>query len=1090
MAASSIRNPYKNLFFRIIIPIIFVFMTAVLACREVYAEDTETRTVRIGFYENELFQEGAAEGVVKTGYAYEYYRKLSEYTGWRYDYVYGSFADLYHMLLDGEIDLLAGLAWTEERTSLIAYPEAAMGSEIYSLVKHDTDVDINPDPETLAGQRIGVLDSVMVKILNDYLENKNIKADVRIFPDYNELFAAFEKKDIDVFLAEGDGAHDRAHAEVINAIGATDYYLCVSRDRTDLLDELNEAQTQLFAEEPNYLTSLRMKYYPVSLFSRALSLSEKEWVAENSTFRLGYLNNYLPYSDTDRQGNVTGMIREIMPLLLESLNINDIAITYQGYDSYDRMIEALNGNEIDAAFPVGGGLYYSEENGIYQSNAVVSASRELVYKGDYSEETVSHFAVNENNRMQYYYIRTNFPDAEITYYSSIEDCLAAIDSGEAVSTTLNGLRANDILKNSKYRRLSHIQLGRNDDRSFGVKIGNEGLLKLLNRGINIIGSDYAQSLALRYTEQLYTMTVLDFVREHMALFGSFILAVAIMIIYFLDRDRRRTRKQIEEEERSRRELEAKNRELEENREALAVALAAAEQANHAKTTFLNNMSHDIRTPMNAIVGFTALAASHIDNKEQVEDYLRKISVSSQHLLSLINDVLDMSRIESGKVRIEETETHLPDLIHDLRTIIQPNITAKQLELFIDTQDVHNEDIITDKLRLSQILLNILSNAIKFTQPGGMISFRVIEKLSHTAGIANFEFCIKDNGIGMGEDFQNHIFEAFSREKTSTVSGIQGTGLGMAITKNIVDMMGGTIKVNSAEGKGSEFIVNIPCKISDVPTKFEKLPELQGLRALVADDDIDTCLSVSSMLREIGMRPDWTTYGKEAVIRTKDALDSGDSFNAYIIDWMLPDLNGIETVRRIRKVIGDTAPIIILTAYDWSDIEEEAREAGVTAFCAKPIFLSELRDVLAQPYRASQEKTASDSLPDFTGKRVLLAEDNELNQQIAEAILTETGITVDIADDGSVAVEKVENAPAGTYDVILMDIQMPHMDGYSAAKQIRNLADKKKAQIPIIAVTANAFKEDQQTAIDAGMNGHLAKPYDIPKIMETLSEILK
>ena len=271
MTAGNIRNPYKHFFFRIIIPIIFVLMTAGSICEKVCAEDTDAPTVRIGYYENEVFQEGAAEGAVKTGYAYEYYRKLSEYTGWRYDYVYGSFADLYQMLLDGEIDLLAGLAWTEERTSLIAYPEAAMGSEIYSLVKHSSDEDISLDPQTLTGKRIGVLDSVMVKILNDYLENKNIKANVRIFPDYEGLFSAFEKKDIDVFLAEGDGAHDRADAEVINAVGSTDYYLCVSRDRADLLGELNEAQTQLFTQEPNYLNSLHMKYYPVSLFSRALS---------------------------------------------------------------------------------------------------------------------------------------------------------------------------------------------------------------------------------------------------------------------------------------------------------------------------------------------------------------------------------------------------------------------------------------------------------------------------------------------------------------------------------------------------------------------------------------------------------------------------------------------------------------------------------------------------------------------------------------------------------------------------------------------------------------------------------------------------
>ncbi len=525
------------------------------------------------------------------------------------------------------------------------------------------------------------------------------------------------------------------------------------------------------------------------------------------------------------------------------------------------------------------------------------------------------------------------------------------------------------------------------------------------------------------------------------------------------------------------------------RDALADALVAAEHANRAKTAFLNNMSHDIRTPMNAIVGFTALAASHIDNKEQVKDYLSKISVSSQHLLSLINDVLDMSRIESGKMTLDEAEIHLPDMIHDLRTIIHANVASKQLSLFIDTQDVVNEDIIADKLRLNQVFLNILSNAIKFTPNGGTISFRVVEKPVQLAGHTEFEFHIKDTGIGMSKEFQKTIFEAFTREKTSTISGIQGTGLGMAITKSIVDMMSGKIEVFSEEGKGTEFVVTIPCRLSGNPTKYEEIPELQGLRALVADDDTDTCLSVCAMLRKIGMRPDWTSSGHEAVIRTKEALDQADEFRTYIIDWQMPDMNGVETVRRIRKVIGDGTPIIILTAYDWADIEKEAREAGVTAFCSKPLFLSELRDVLVKPLQAREEKGTSKTAVDFTGKKILLAEDNEMNQMIAEAILTEAGFSLNIACDGNIAVQMMKDAPAGTYDIILMDIQMPTMDGYEAARLIRALDDKAKAEIPIIAVTANAFEEDRKLALESGMNGHLAKPYDIPKMMETLAELL-
>lgn len=538
-------------------------------------------------------------------------------------------------------------------------------------------------------------------------------------------------------------------------------------------------------------------------------------------------------------------------------------------------------------------------------------------------------------------------------------------------------------------------------------------------------------------------------------------------------------------------IDAEERAKEEQHKALLDALAAAEHANRAKTAFLNNMSHDIRTPMNAIIGYTALAASHIDNHDMVVDYLSKISVSSNHLLSLINDVLDMSRIESGRVKIEEKDVHLPDVLHDLRTIIQSNIAAKQQSLYIDTQDVVHEDIVTDKLRLNQVLLNIVSNAIKFTPVGGMISVRVLERPCKLDGYTTFEFSVKDNGIGMSQEFQEHIFESFTREQTSTVSGIQGTGLGMAITSNIVEMMGGTINVKSEEGKGSEFTVVIDCKVSDAVVKYEPIPELQGARALVADDDTNTCMSVSKMLKQIGMRADWTVSGKEAVIRAKEAFNEGDEFKAFIIDWLMPDMNGVETVRRIRKVIGESTPIIILTAYDWSDIEAEAREAGVTAFVMKPLFMSELRDVLSRPVcvqKRSPEQGVSEA--DFTGKRILLVEDNMLNQEIAQTILEEAGFEVDTADDGIYAVEKVAQASADRYDLILMDIQMPQMNGFVATREIRTLGDNRKANIPIVAMTANAFDEDKKAAFEAGMDGFLSKPIDIKEVLKTLAKILK
>ncbi len=531
--------------------------------------------------------------------------------------------------------------------------------------------------------------------------------------------------------------------------------------------------------------------------------------------------------------------------------------------------------------------------------------------------------------------------------------------------------------------------------------------------------------------------------------------------------------------------------LEQQTKDLQDALDAAQHANHAKTTFLNNMSHDIRTPMNAIIGFTSLAATHIDNKEQVQSYLSKISTSSNHLLSLINDVLDMSRIESGKVKIEEKETSLPEIMHDLKTIVQSDITSKQLEFYIDTADIINEHILCDKLRLNQVFLNLLSNAMKFTKPGGIVSVRILQKGNAPDGCASYDFQIKDTGIGMSKEFVEHVFEPFERERTSTVSGIQGTGLGMAITKNIVDMMGGKISVVSEEGKGTTFTVSLQFKTCFGPVRQDIIPELQGLRALVVDDDFNTCSSVTKMLSTIGMRPDWTTSGKEAVLRAKLAAEQNDGYAAYIVDWLMPDMNGVEVVRRIRGIIGEDTPIIILTAYDWSDIEEEARNAGVTAFCSKPIFLSELREILESPFIVA-ETEAEDSVnsTSFTGKKILLVEDNEINQEIALEILQMAGFVMDLADDGAVAVDKMKAAQPGQYDLILMDIQMPIMDGYEATKEIRALDNPELANIPIVAMTANAFNEDRQAQYEAGMNGHVAKPIDIPKLMELLEEILK
>ncbi len=525
-------------------------------------------------------------------------------------------------------------------------------------------------------------------------------------------------------------------------------------------------------------------------------------------------------------------------------------------------------------------------------------------------------------------------------------------------------------------------------------------------------------------------------------------------------------------------------------EALEQALQMAKSASRAKTTFLNNMSHDIRTPMNAIIGYTRLAKAHLDNSEQIKDYLGKIAQSSDHLLSLINDVLDMSRIESGKMNLNEKSENLSNIIHMLKDIVQADIRSRRIEFFVDSADVSDEEVVCDKLRLNQVLLNVLSNAIKYTPAGGTVSMRIMQLGVTDTGYGKYEFRVKDSGIGMNAEFLKTIYDPFTRVTSSTVSGIQGTGLGMAITKNIVTMMGGEIQIQSEENVGTEVIITFDFKLGCQHKEPERIPEVEGMRCLVVDDDTNACRSIVKMLKDIGMHSEWCASGKEAVLRAEDSFQDNDLFGLFLIDWLMPDVNGIEVARRIRRMVGDEVPILILTAYDWSDIEEEAKNAGVSGFVSKPLFFSDLRKIVST-YCCPHEEVPVKQEPEvsFVGKSILLVEDNELNCEISREVLEDFGIKVSMAEDGSVALNMMKKAKPGDYDLILMDVQMPIMDGFEATRKIRALPDKRIAEIPIIAMTANAFAEDCQAALDAGMNEHVTKPVDFDKLKVTLAKFL-
>ena len=529
----------------------------------------------------------------------------------------------------------------------------------------------------------------------------------------------------------------------------------------------------------------------------------------------------------------------------------------------------------------------------------------------------------------------------------------------------------------------------------------------------------------------------------------------------------------------------------ESHKALKDAYRAAENASRAKTEFLSNMSHDIRTPMNAIIGLTAIAGANIESQDRVVECLGKITKSSRHLLGLINEVLDMARIESGRMSLAEEDFSLPELVDNLLTLTKPAIDEHKHQLEVHVEHIEHEAVCGDSLRIQQVFVNLMSNAVKYTPDGGNITLTIKEKPNGFSELGCYEFSIEDNGIGMTPEFQKIMFEPFSRADDHRTTKVQGTGLGMAIARNIVNLMNGDIQVESAPNKGTKITVTVYLKLQENEKEQEK--ELLDLPVLVVDDDKTCCESTVATLQEIGIAGEWVLTGKEAVERCAARHKTGRDYFAVILDWKMPEIDGIATARKIRERVGEDVTIIILTSFDFSEIEEEARAVGVNAFMAKPLFRSRLTATLRQFTSGKKEKNARNYLEDFAkenyaGKRILLVEDNALNREIATEIIGMTGVTIDSAENGKIAVEKVMEAPEKWYDLIFMDIQMPIMNGYEATAAIRALAGS-RGKVPIIAMTANAFAEDVQLAKNTGMNEHIAKPLDLNKLNDVLKQWL-
>ena len=828
----------------------------------------------------------------------------------------------------------------------IGYPDSEMLNETFYIYKDTDDSSMQcGDIASYSGKKIGTLkgDQRMTAALEQWKARHRADIEIEYYSDFTECARVFNEQQIDGFVSADNVVSSYSGITPVEKIGKQLFYLCTAKEREDLLSELNMAMSIMNERDAVEVDELRNKYYTETTVSVFLSQQEQQWMKEHAQITVGYLADYLPYCDKAEDGSATGLVSDIVPDLFDALSGDyDPEIIYRCFDDQQEMLDCLKNGEVDFVMPVSDGKWYAEQEEFVQSSAVVAFPIALVYREPYDNEVTSRIAVNQNNLRQYWYTLANYPDAEIVMYDGIEACIDAVNSGEADSTLLSALRVSQLLNGEK--KLNIITLSDSEKLCFGVAAGNKALLQILNHGLSILGESYGLNHTYRYLDTVVTYTPTDVIQDHVWLFIGLLTVLLILIVtYFIHR---------EQEQKKAAQHELKQKEL------LEKALCAAKQASVAKKVFLQNMSHDIRTPMNAVLGFTNLAIQAGGDTEKTQDYLSKIKISGNHLLGIVNEVLEISRIESGQTKLDESVWSIADIVKETDIIIRDQALAKKQEFSIDIWQVQDMYIYCDKLRVKEILVNLLGNAVKYTQTGGSISLRIIQKSCEKENFGNYEIHVKDNGCGMSEEFLQKIFEPFERQANSTISGIQGTGLGMTIIKGFVDAMGGTIDIKSEENKGTEIIVRLCQRIAEAPEKSE------------------------------------------------------------------------------------------------------------------------------------EQKTISCSPELFAGKRVLLVEDNSMNREIATAILEEAGFKVDTAENGAIAVEKVTYYPEGFYDVILMDIQMPVMDGYTATRKIRSLENKAIAKIPIIAVSANAFDEDRQTSLEAGMNGHLAKPIVVDELLEVLGGILE
>ena len=887
--------------------------------------EEENKTVRVGYFPYANFQEGGY-GEHKQGAGYEYLQKISYITGWKYEYVYASFKECLDMLADGEIDILGSVSYTPERAEVIDFSTYAEGTERYWIYTREDHTDLTGgDPKQMNGCRIGAADgSYQKELLEKWLDSNQIQAEVVVCKGYDEMIEKLDADELDALVVPALSVNSDFIA--ITNIGASDCYFGVSKSRPDLLKELNSALEEINNTETDYSSKLYARYEGKAVINYALNKEEKQWLdAHENTIRVGYLKDNLPFCG-EENGKLTGILGTVLDTVQEKYKITIKAVPCS---TGEEMNEALQAGEIDIAGPIIQDFYTQEQFQVVLTDEIFDITPVVIYKGNEYTDSLSTIAATETSLYSKLMVSRLFPDAEIKLYDTQEECLEAVANGKVGATVIPSSKINLLNESSLTKSLSFAEMAKRQELGMFTTRENRRAATIINKAIEQSSNILNGVVLAQNSVSEKKMTLQDVLAEYAGVgivVSLVIIFVLLLLVYSLSVSRKKQMEALKE---------AQN----------------ANAANIAKTTFLNHMSHDIRTPMNAIVGFTEIAMKRKPDKE-VENCLKKIRQSSEYLMTLMNDVLDISRIESGKLEYKPVPVDLRDMLNTVLSIARGYIENRDLNLYVSREELKTPYVMADELRIREVLLNIISNAVKFTKDGGTISFVAENCPGNDAHHVIVRYRISDTGIGMSDEFLDRIFDEFSQENDGARTSYKGTGLGMAIAKKYVDLMGGKIEVSSRQEVGSTFTVEIPLLIAEQVQAEEK--------------------------------------------------------------------------EKLRKDI------------------------------------------------------------DLHGLHVLLAEDNDLNAEIAVSLLEEQGMIITRAADGKSALAQFCNTAPGTFDLILMDIMMPEMNGYETTKAIRNLPDRPDGKkIPVIAMTANAFAEDVQAALDAGMDDHVAKPVD----MEILTSVI-